>query len=52
MSLIQSMAVAVPLVFGALGPSLGVVPVFWAVGACLGASGWYARRTRRAPSGA
>ena len=48
MSLIQSMAVAVPLVFGALGTSLGLVPVFWAVGACLGASGWYARRTRRA----
>jgi MFS family permease len=48
MSLIQSMAVAVPLLFGALGTSLGLVPVFWAVGACLGASGWYARRTRRA----
>ena len=48
MSLIQSMAVAVPLIFGALGTSLGLVPVFWAVGACLGASGWYARRTRRA----
>ena len=46
MSLIQSMAVAVPLVFGALGTSLGLVPVFWVVGACLGASGWYARRTR------
>ncbi len=52
MSLIQSMAVAVPLVFGALGTSLGIVPVFWAVGTCLGASGWYARRTRRAASGA
>jgi MFS family permease len=48
MSLIQSMAVAVPLIFGALGTSLGLMPVFWAVGACLGASGWYARRTRRA----
>jgi MFS family permease len=47
MSLIQSMAVAVPLVFGALGTSLGLLPVFWVVGACLGASGWYARRTRR-----
>jgi MFS family permease len=50
MSLIQSMAVAVPLVFGALGTSLGLLPVFWVVGACLGASGWYARRTRRAAS--
>jgi MFS family permease len=48
MSLIQSMAVAVPLVFGALGTSLGLVPVFWVVGACLGGSGWYARRTRQA----
>jgi len=47
MSLIQSMAVAVPLLFGALGTSLGLVPVFWAVGTCLGASGWYARRTGR-----
>jgi MFS family permease len=46
MSLIQSMAVAVPLVFGALGTSLGLVPVFWAVGVGLGASGWYARRVR------
>jgi len=46
MSLIQSMAVAVPLVFGAAGASLGLLPVFWAVGACLGTSGWYARRTR------
>jgi MFS family permease len=48
MSLIQSMAVAVPLVFGALGTSLGLVPVFWAVGASLGASGWYARLPGRA----
>jgi len=46
MSLIQSMAVAVPLVFGALGTSLGLVPVFWTVGACLGTGGWYARRAR------
>jgi hypothetical protein len=50
MSLIQSMAVAVPLVFGALGTSLGLVPVFWVVGAGLGASGWYARRTPRVAS--
>jgi MFS family permease len=46
MSLIQAMAVAVPLVFGALGTSLGLVPVFWAVGVGLGASGWYARLVR------
>ncbi len=35
MSLVQSMAVAVPLVFGALGASVGIAPVFWSVGACL-----------------
>ena len=33
MSLVNSMAVAVPLVFGALGASIGLAPVFWSVGA-------------------
>jgi MFS family permease len=46
MSLIQSMAVAVPLLFGALGTTLGFVPVFWMVGGCLAAGGWYARLVR------
>jgi MFS family permease len=46
MALVQSMAVAVPLVFGALGTSVGVGPVFWSVGAGLAASGLLARRSR------
>ena len=45
MALVQSMAVAVPLVFGALGTSVGVGPVFWSVGAGLAASGFLARRS-------
>jgi len=36
----------VPLVFGALGTSVGVGPVFWSVGAGLAASGFLARRSR------
>ena len=35
MSVVQAMAVAVPLVFGAVGASIGIAPVFWSVGACL-----------------
>jgi hypothetical protein len=46
MALVQSMAVAVPLVFGALGASVGVGPVFWSVGAGLAASGLWSRRYR------
>ena len=46
MSLMQSMAVAVPLVFGALGSSIGLLPVFWGVGVFLGSGGYYARRSR------
>jgi len=34
MSMIQTMAVAAPLAFGALGTTLGLLPVFWGVGAC------------------
>lgn len=44
MSLIHSMAVAVPLVFGALGSSIGLLPVFWSVGVALSAGGYYATR--------
>jgi len=47
MSLVQSMAVAVPLVFGALGASIGIAPVFWSVGACLVTGGFIARRGGR-----
>ena len=43
-SLVNSMAVAVPLVLGAVGASVGIVPVFWSVGACLMTGGFLARR--------
>ena len=44
MSLINSMAVAVPLVFGAIGGTLGLAPVLWSVGVCLTTGGWLTRR--------
>lgn len=44
MSLGQSMAVAVPLIFGAFGATFGVAPVLWSVGVCLTGGGLYARR--------
>jgi MFS family permease len=46
MSLINSMSFAMPLVFGALGASVGLAPVFWSVGACLTTGGLLAGRTR------
>ncbi len=44
MSLMQSMAVAVPLIFGAFGATFGLSPVLWCVGVCLTTGGLYARR--------
>ena len=44
MSLVQSTSVGVPLLFGAVGSSLGLGPVFWSVGACLATGGWMMRR--------
>jgi hypothetical protein len=44
MSLLQSMAVAVPLAFGALGTGIGLIPVLWGVGACLATGGIVARK--------
>lgn len=44
MSLVQSMSVAVPLAFGALGATIGLTPVFWSVGVCLGMGGWLTKR--------
>jgi MFS family permease len=44
MSLIQAASVAVPLLFGAVGSSLGLAPVFWSMGACLVSGGLFARR--------
>lgn len=47
MSMIQSMAVTVPIVFGALGTTVGLMPVFGSVGLCLGLGGVAARLARR-----
>ncbi len=44
MSLVQTSAVAVPLAFGAIGSTLGLVPVFWGIGALLLGGGVVARR--------
>ncbi len=44
MSLVQSMAVAVPLVFGAVGSTIGIGPVFWSVGAGLALFGGFSLR--------
>lgn len=44
MSMVQSMSVAVPLAFGALGATVGLTPVFWSVGVCLATGGWLTRR--------
>jgi len=47
MSLVNSLAFAVPLVLGAVGATVGIVPVFWSVGTCIAAGGLLARRTGR-----
>jgi MFS family permease len=44
MSLVNSMAVAVPLVFGAIGGTVGLGPVLWSVGVFLATGGWLTRR--------
>ncbi len=46
LSLVQTMAVGVPLTFGALGATVGLTPVFWSVGVCLAAAGYVTRRQR------
>ena len=43
-SLVNSMAVAVPLVFGAVGSTVGLAPVLWSVGVFLAGSGFLMRR--------
>jgi MFS family permease len=45
-TLIQTMGVGVPLIFGALGSSGGLLVVFWAAAACLGAGCMTARQRR------
>ena len=47
-SLSNSMAVAVPLVFGAVGSSLGLAPVLWSVGVFLATGGWLTRGQKTA----
>ncbi len=44
MSLVQAMAVAVPLTFGTLGATIGLTPVFWSVGVFLAGSGILTKR--------
>lgn len=44
MSLVQTSSVAVPLLFGAVGASLGLTPVFVSIGVCLATGGVLARR--------
>ena len=51
MSLVQTSSVAVPLLFGAVGSSLGLAPVFWSVGVCLAAGGYLTRRGPAADGG-
>jgi MFS family permease len=46
MSLSNSMAVAVPLLFGAVGGTLGLSPVLWSVGVFLATGGWLTRGAR------
>ena len=44
MSIVNASTFAVPLLFGAVGASFGIAPVFWSVGAALAGGGWFARR--------
>ena len=47
MALVNSMSFGAPIVLGAIGASVGIVPVFWTVGACLATGGLVARRSGR-----
>jgi MFS family permease len=47
MALVNSSSFVAPLVLGAIGASVGIVPVFWTVGVCLAGGGILARRTGR-----
>lgn len=44
MTIINASTFAMPLLFGAVGSTLGISPVFWAVGAALGGAGALARK--------
>jgi MFS family permease len=43
-TLMNSGQVALPLLFGAVGATVGLTAVFWSAAACLGAGGWFSRR--------
>ena len=42
--LINASQTVMPLLFGAVGTALGIMPVFWATAICLAVGGWLARR--------
>jgi MFS family permease len=44
MSIINASTFAMPLLFGAVGSTLGLAPVFWTIGAALAGGGFFARR--------
>jgi MFS family permease len=44
MSIINASTFAMPLLFGAVGSTLGLAPVFWSIGAALAGGGFFARR--------
>jgi MFS family permease len=46
MTLVNISQITIPLLFGALGTALGMVPVFWATALLLSVGSWYAKRRR------
>jgi MFS family permease len=44
MTIVNASTFAMPLLFGAVGSTLGLAPVFWTVGAALGGAGLLARK--------
>jgi MFS family permease len=46
MTLVNMSQIAIPLLFGALGTVLGMLPVFWATALLLAGGSWYAKRHR------
>lgn len=44
MSIINASTFAMPLLFGAVGSTLGLAPVFWSIGVALAGGGFFARR--------
>jgi MFS family permease len=44
MSIINASTFAMPLLFGAVGSTLGLAPVFWTIGVALAGGGFFARR--------